>query len=82
MSKGARTTIDLEKEIALLRTRDSARAREIRAVRAEMTAIERLLNEQFSPATNSTPLTPLTGATAGTAPRQSVRSFFLRLIGR
>lgn len=76
MSKGARTVGELEKAVALLRTRDSARAREIRAVRAEISAIEQMLDRQFSPAANST-ATPC-GSDAGTAP-PSARNFWRRL---
>ena len=77
MSQGARTIADLEKAIALLRTRDSARQREIRAVRSELQAIERALDAHLiSPAANSTGIP--SGQRAGTA-LQRVRHFFSRL---
>ncbi len=80
MSKGARTVAEIDKAIALLRTRDSARQREIRAVRAELLAIERALDARLiSPAANSTG-SP-SGPRAGTAPR-GVRSFLTRLFAR
>ncbi len=81
MSKGARTVTDLEKAVALLRTRDSARQREIRAVRAELQAIERALDAHLiSPAANSThAVSSLRSvASAGTA-LERARHFFRRL---
>jgi hypothetical protein len=80
MSKGARTIAELDKAIALLRTRDSARQREIRAVRAELQAIERALDARLiSPAANSTGIP--SGPCAGTA-LDRARSFLRRLFAR
>ena len=77
MSKGARTIAELDKALALLRTRDSARQREIRAVRAELAAIERTLDSHLiSPAANSTGIP--SGHRAGTALGRA-RSFLRRL---
>lgn len=89
MSKGARTVVELEREVALLKTRDARRSREMRALRGDLDAIERMLARDHDelgaainrnpplPATNSTPLTPIRGATAGTALRK-VRLFLRR----
>lgn len=80
MSKGARTVAELDKAIALLRARDSARQREIRAVRAELLAIERALDAQhISPAANSTGIP--SGERAGTA-LERARHFLQRLFAR
>lgn len=94
MSKGLRTIEDVEKAVALLRTRDSARARELRAVRAELAAIENMLEQEREgllrsladhplPAANSTPLSSSHSWRARAGAALSRARFFLsRWLGR
>lgn len=66
MTKGARTVAELDRAVSILRTRDSARARELKALRGDLDAIERQLTAEREamlraladnplPAANSTP---------------------------
>ena len=66
MTKGARTVAELDRAVSILRTRDCARARELKALRADLAAIEqmladdratllRMLSDSPLPAANSTP---------------------------
>lgn len=93
MSKGARTVADLDRAVSILKTRDSARARELKAIRGDLDAIERILTDEREtllrvladhplPAANSTQLSTSHSwrARAGAA-LQRARSFFLRTIG-
>lgn len=78
MSKGAATIAELHKAVAILKTRDSARAREIKALRGDIDRVEALIAQPLPPATNSTgkSFLPSVPATAGTARWQRVRSLF------
>ena len=92
MPKGARTKADLELAVDVLKARDARRAREIKALRGDIDAIEKLLAADracrdaalatldiFSPAANSTGLP--SGHRAGTA-LDRARRFLLRIFGR
>lgn len=94
MSRGARTVAELDRAVAILRTRDSARARELKTVRADIDAIERALTaerEQMLRALADNPLlaansTPLSSShswrsRAGAALSRA-RSFLSRWLGR
>lgn len=81
MARGAHTVAELAKAVALVKTRDARRTREIRALRGDVDRIEALLMRYhvISPATNGTPPNPIAGATAGTAFARA-RNFFRRIV--
>jgi len=84
VNRSARTLAELDQAVSLLRTRDQAHTRELRAIRAELAEIERVLTAYppVSPATNSNPRPPDVGTTAGAAPHHTgnwARDFFRRL---
>lgn len=92
MSKGARTVAELDRAVSILRTRDSARARELKALRGDIDAIERALTDERQvllraladnplPAANSTPLSSSHSwrASAGAALSRA-RTFLAHLI--
>lgn len=67
MSKGARTVAELDRAVSILKTRDSSRARELKALRGDLDVIEKILTAEREsmlraladnplPAANSTPL--------------------------
>lgn len=92
MPKGARTKADLALAVDVLKARDARRARELKALRGDLDAIEAMLareREQLaaacatvdtvSPAANSTGIP--SGPCAGTA-LDRARSFLRRLFAR
>lgn len=94
MSKGAATIAELSKAVAILKTRDAARAREVKALQGDIIILEGRIPRRIpivgetrpefptlSPATNSTEPSCLRdgSAHAGTAPVSRVRSFLLWL---
>ncbi len=94
MSKGARTVAALDRAVSILKTRDSARARELKALRGDLDAIERILTDEREtllraiadhplPAANSTPLSSSHSWRARAGAALSRARFFLsRWLGR
>lgn len=93
MSKGARTVAELDRAVSILKTRDSARARELKLLRGDLEAVERMLADEREtllrlicdsplPATNSTPLSSHSWRSRAGAALSRARTFCLRLIGR
>ena len=93
MTKGARTLAELDRAVSILRTRDSARARELKALRGDLDAIERILTDEREallraladrplPA-DSAPVFPShSWRNAGAAACNRLRFFFRRLFSR
>lgn len=94
MTKGARTIQDLALAVDVLKARDARRTRELKALRGDLDAIEKMLTAERRsllraladnplPAANSTPLSSSHSwrARAGAALARA-RSFFHRIIGR
>lgn len=86
MSKGARTVADLDRAVAILRTRDATRARAIKALRGDIDRIEALLDRAATvspaPSTNSTPAIPAGGSDLASTALHRARLFCQRLFSR
>lgn len=93
MSKGARTLAELDRAVSILRTRDCARARELKALRADLAAIEqmladdratllRMLSDSPLPAANSTPTSSHSWRARAGAALSRARFFLSRWLGR
>lgn len=92
MSKGARTAAEIDRAVSILRTRDSARARELKALRADLDALEaaladeraallRLISESNLPAAHSTSV-PIAGRTRAGAALGRARLFLRRIFAQ
>ena len=93
MTKRARTVQELALDLDVLKARDARRARELKAPRGDLDAIERILTDdreallraladQPLPAANSTPPSSHSWRSRAGAALSQARYFFLRLIGR
>mgnify|MGYP000970493377 CR=1 FL=1 len=91
MTKGARTLAELDRAVSILRTRDSARARELKALRGDLDAIERALTDEREallraladqplPAANSTPPSSHSWRSRAGAALSRARTFLAHLI--
>lgn len=93
MTKGARTLAELDRAVSILRTRDSARARELKALRGDLDAIEKMLTDERLTLLRLVADTPLPATNSDAASSRSwrdragsalarARAFFSRPFGR
>ena len=73
MSKGAKTIMDLDRELAAIRKRDTLRSRDIKALRGDIDRVEQLLARRAT-------YSPVVPSRMGTA-LERARLFFRRVFG-